>query len=42
MFNFPLVKTYHGRLNNYTGEDYINDDVYTKFFKKKYHKVNLN
>lgn len=43
-FYFPKAKTYHGRMEIYTGElsATTSSSVYTKFTEGKYHRINSN
>ena len=41
-FRFPISNTYHGRLVSYDGDNYSENDVYTKFFENNYHKINVS
>ena len=41
-FDFPLQSTYHGRLLPNNETNFKTANIYTKFFKDKYHKINKN
>ena len=41
-FRFPISNTYHGRLISYNENNYLESDIYTKFFENDYHKINVS